>query len=141
MGRFLMSLFGMTQAPEIYTAAIGLYGMWLIIRLLYAIIHYISLGIKTFASQIHIWTIQVGHTEAMLLEVGCSCCYCCLLIIFMVIIVFYGCCYFCLLIFVMFMVVAIVTHLLLFLFVIFMVVAVVIVTRLLLLICCYFCCC
>ena len=56
----------MTQAPEIYTAAIGLYGMWLIIRLLYAVIHYISLGIKTFTTQIHIWTVQVEHTVAML---------------------------------------------------------------------------
>ena len=63
MGRFVMNLLGMTQAPEIYTAAIGLYGLWLIIRLLYAVVHYISLGIKTFTSQIHIWTIQVNRQQ------------------------------------------------------------------------------
>ena len=63
MGRFVMNLLGMTQAPEIYTAAIGLYGLWLIIRLLYAVVHYISLGIRTFTSQIHIWTIQVNRLQ------------------------------------------------------------------------------
>ena len=60
----------MTRVPEIYTAAIGLYGLWLIIRLASAVVHYISLGIKTFADQIQIWMIQVGGVNILTLQVS-----------------------------------------------------------------------
>ena len=50
----------MTQAPDIYTAAIGLYTLWLFFRVAGTLLLYTSQGIATLTAQISVWTLQVG---------------------------------------------------------------------------------
>ena len=52
IGRFVMGLFWMTNPPEIYTAAIGLYFLWLIIRVSISLYGYVSDGALQFMSQV-----------------------------------------------------------------------------------------
>ena len=49
----------MTEPPEIYTAAIGLYLLWLAIRVANGVAHHVSQGAKTLARQSGIWIVQV----------------------------------------------------------------------------------
>ena len=58
IGRFVMSLFWMTNPPEIYTAAIGLYSLWLIIRVSTALYSYLSEGAVQLLTQLAIWVVQ-----------------------------------------------------------------------------------
>ena len=58
VGRFIMSLVGVTQAPEIYTAAIGLYILWLLIRFGASIVSYISQGLEILFEQVKVWSVQ-----------------------------------------------------------------------------------
>ena len=55
-----MSLVGVSEAPDIYTAAIGLYAVWLVLRALNTLLHYMSQGLSTLAWQISIWSLQVS---------------------------------------------------------------------------------
>ena len=56
-----MSLVGVTQAPDIYTAAIGLYTLWLFFRVANTLVQYTSQGISTLTAQISVWTLQVSR--------------------------------------------------------------------------------
>lgn len=60
VGRLLMSIVGVSQAPDIYTAAIGLYSVWLFVRAASTLMHYTSQGLSSLTSQISIWTVQVS---------------------------------------------------------------------------------
>lgn len=55
-----MSLVGISEAPDIYTAAIGLYTVWLLLRAGGTILHYTSQGLSTLAIQISVWSLQVS---------------------------------------------------------------------------------
>ena len=59
LGRVVLSLFGILSAPEIYTAAIGFYLIWAIIRCGTTIFKYASAGLKSFLSEILKWTVIV----------------------------------------------------------------------------------
>ena len=52
IGRFVMGLFWMTNPPEIYTAAIGLYSLWLIIRISTSLYSYITDGATQLMTQV-----------------------------------------------------------------------------------------
>ena len=54
IGRFVMGLFWMTNPPEIYTAAIGLYSLWLIIRVLISLYGYVAEGAVQLMSQVSV---------------------------------------------------------------------------------------
>ena len=54
-----MGLLGIHQAPEIYTASIGLYIVWLTIRFGRTLIHHVSRGVKDFVRQFGLWVVQV----------------------------------------------------------------------------------
>ena len=58
IGRLLMSLFGVSQAPEIYTAAVGLYTLWLIIRFGATIVSYVMQGTEILVEQMKLWSLQ-----------------------------------------------------------------------------------
>ena len=58
IGRFVMGLFWMTNPPEIYTAAIGLYSLWLLIRLANSLYDYVKEGVVQLASQVAVWVVQ-----------------------------------------------------------------------------------
>lgn len=58
VGRLLMGLVGMTNPPELYTAAIGLYMLWLAIRFGSSVYNYVTLGFQTLFRQSGIWTVQ-----------------------------------------------------------------------------------
>jgi E3 ubiquitin-protein ligase MARCH6 len=58
VGRLLMSLVGVTQAPDIYTAAIGLYTVWLFFRVAGTLMQYTSQGVSTLTKQISVWALQ-----------------------------------------------------------------------------------
>ncbi len=55
-----MSLVGMVRPPEIYTAAVGLYVVWLVIRVGRTLLEYVSQGVKQFVKQFGIWILQVS---------------------------------------------------------------------------------
>ncbi len=63
-GRSVMLLVGMVHPPEIYTAAVGLYLVWLFIRVARALVQYVSRGAKHFAKQFGIWTVQVRDLDS-----------------------------------------------------------------------------
>ena len=54
-----MGMVGVTQAPDIYTAAIGLYAVWLFVRVASSVLYYTSLGISSLTAQMSIWSLQV----------------------------------------------------------------------------------
>ena len=54
-----MWVFGVSQAPDIYTAAIGLYSVWLVMRVGSTVLHYTSQGLRILATQISVWSVQV----------------------------------------------------------------------------------
>ena len=58
IGRFVMGLFWMTNPPEIYTAAIGLYSLWLIVRMSTSLYGYVTEGAKQLLTQMAIWAVQ-----------------------------------------------------------------------------------
>jgi len=58
IGRVVMSLFGVSQAPEIYTAAIGIYTLWLVIRFGSTIANYIMQGTEILLEQMKLWSLQ-----------------------------------------------------------------------------------
>ncbi len=58
IGRLLMSMFGVTQAPEIYTAAIGLYTLWLVVRFGATVTSYIMQGTEMLVTQMKLWSLQ-----------------------------------------------------------------------------------
>ena len=53
-----MTLVGVSQAPEIYTAAVGLYTVWLIIRFGATIASYIMQGTEILIEQLKLWSLQ-----------------------------------------------------------------------------------
>lgn len=53
-----MGLFGLTNAPEIYTAAIGLYSLWLLIRVSTSLYGYVTEGTVQLMTQVAFWTAQ-----------------------------------------------------------------------------------
>jgi E3 ubiquitin-protein ligase MARCH6 len=59
VGRLLMQVVGVSEAPDIYTAAIGLYSVWLALRAGGTLLHYTSQGLSTLAQQISLWSLQV----------------------------------------------------------------------------------
>ena len=59
VGRLLMTLVGVSEAPDIYTAAIGLYTLWLVLRAGNTVLHYLSQGLSTLTVQIGVWSLQV----------------------------------------------------------------------------------
>lgn len=59
IGRFVMGLFWMTNPPEIYTAAIGLYSLWLLVRVSTSIYSYVTEGAVQFMEQAAFWSVQV----------------------------------------------------------------------------------
>ena len=56
----MMRVVGVSEAPDIYTAAIGLYTVWLVLRAVGTLLHYMSQGLSTFAWQIGFWSLQVS---------------------------------------------------------------------------------
>ena len=63
IGRFVMGLFWMTNPPEIYTAAIGLYSLWLIIRVSISLYSYVTDGALELMSQVSVSQRSVGNRE------------------------------------------------------------------------------
>ena len=55
----MMRLVGVSEAPDIYTAAIGLYTVWLVLRAGSTLLHYMSQGLSTLAWQVTLWSLQV----------------------------------------------------------------------------------
>lgn len=53
-----MSVFGVTQVPEIYTSAIGLYALWFIIRFGATVTSYIMQGTEMLLAQMKLWSLQ-----------------------------------------------------------------------------------
>ena len=58
IGRFIMGLFWLTNPPEIYTAAIGLYSLWLLIRVSTSLYSYVTEGAIQLMTQVAFWAIQ-----------------------------------------------------------------------------------
>ena len=58
IGRFVMGLFWLTNPPEIYTAAIGLYSLWLLIRVSTSLYSYITEGAAQLMTQVAFWALQ-----------------------------------------------------------------------------------
>ena len=58
IGRFIMGLFWLTNPPEIYTAAIGLYSLWLLIRLANSLYSYVTEGAVQLMTQVAFWALQ-----------------------------------------------------------------------------------
>lgn len=58
VGRLIMELVGVAEAPDIYTAAIGLYAVWLFIRMGSTLLHYLSQGVATLTWQFAVWSLQ-----------------------------------------------------------------------------------
>ena len=58
IGRFVMGLFWLTNPPEIYTAAIGLYSLWLIIRVSTSLYSYVTEGAVQLMTQVAFWGVQ-----------------------------------------------------------------------------------
>ena len=54
-----MSIFGITSPPDFYTAALGLYLLWLFSKMASAIAFHVSMGATGFLQQIYVWFIQV----------------------------------------------------------------------------------
>lgn len=59
LGRVILSLFGILSAPEIYTAAIGFYLIWAMIRCGSTIISYAAAGLRSFLSETLKWIVIV----------------------------------------------------------------------------------
>lgn len=59
LGRVVLSLFGILSAPEIYTAAIGFYLIWAMIRCGSTIISYAAAGLRSFLSETLKWIVIV----------------------------------------------------------------------------------
>ena len=59
LGRVVLSLFGILSAPEIYTAAIGFYLIWAMIRCGTTVFSYATAGLKSFLSETLKWTVIV----------------------------------------------------------------------------------
>ena len=55
-----MRAVGVSEAPDIYTAAIGLYTVWLVVRAGSTLLHYMSQGLSILAWQISVWSLQVS---------------------------------------------------------------------------------
>lgn len=55
IGRFLLSLFGLVNAPEIYTAAVGLYVVWMITRTFMFVMPYAYRGVLPLTAQLLSW--------------------------------------------------------------------------------------
>lgn len=55
IGRVSMSVFGLVEAPEMYTASIGLYILWISIRVSVAILPHASQGVVRFLKQLIAW--------------------------------------------------------------------------------------
>ena len=53
-----MSLFWLTNPPEIYTAAIGLYSLWLLIRVFTSLYSYVTEGAVQLMTQVAFWAGQ-----------------------------------------------------------------------------------
>ena len=53
-----MGLFWMNNPPEIYTAAIGLYSLWLIIRVSTSLYGYLTEGAVQLMTQVAVWVVQ-----------------------------------------------------------------------------------
>ena len=60
LGRLVLSLFGILSAPEIYTAAIGFYLIWAMIRCGSTIVKYAAGGLRSFVSETMKWTVIVS---------------------------------------------------------------------------------
>lgn len=75
LGRVLLSLFGILSAPEIYTAAIGFYLIWAMIRCGTTIFKYASAGVKSFLSETLKWTVIVCISNDCGIEL-CKICDC-----------------------------------------------------------------
>lgn len=60
LGRLVLSLFGILSAPEIYTAAIGFYLIWAMIRCGSTIVKYAAGGLRSFLSETMKWTVIVS---------------------------------------------------------------------------------
>ena len=60
LGRLVLSLFGILSAPEIYTAAIGFYLIWAMIRCISTIVKYAAGGLRSFLSEILKWIVIVS---------------------------------------------------------------------------------
>lgn len=56
VGRYALHLVGLVDAPVMYTASIGSYIIWIIIRLLTALITHALQGMERFRKQIVSWT-------------------------------------------------------------------------------------
>ena len=75
LGRVVLSLFGILSAPEIYTAAIGFYLIWAIIRCGTTVFKYASAGVKSFLSETLKWTMIVCISNDCGIEL-CTICDC-----------------------------------------------------------------
>ena len=53
-----MGVLGVTQAPEMYTAAIGLYTIWLVIRFGSTVTSFIRQGTEMLVTQMKLWSLQ-----------------------------------------------------------------------------------
>ena len=58
IGRFVMGLFWLTNPPEIYTAAIGLYFLWLLVRVSISFYGYVTEGTVQVMTQVAFWALQ-----------------------------------------------------------------------------------
>ena len=59
LGRTILSLFGIFSAPEIYTAAIGFYLIWALIKCIATLMQYATAGMRSFMSELLKWSIIV----------------------------------------------------------------------------------
>lgn len=59
LGRLVLSLFGILSAPEIYTAAIGFYLIWAMIRCGSTLVTYAATGLRSFLSETVKWIVIV----------------------------------------------------------------------------------
>lgn len=57
IGRTSLRLVGLVDAPEMYTASIGLFLFWIALRLLVAIVPHAALGVLAFLKQMVSWTV------------------------------------------------------------------------------------
>ena len=57
IGRFLLSLFGLLNAPEIYTAAVGLYVVWTLTRIILFVVPYAFQGLSSLTAQLLSWMV------------------------------------------------------------------------------------
>ena len=61
MGRKLMNIIGVDSPPDVYTAAIGLYLLWITGRAISVLISYTKQGgLNTVVNQLVLWITQVG---------------------------------------------------------------------------------